>query len=100
MIKEARREETGQEVYEAVPKTDSLVKKAVMSTFPGRHEVPRELEMRWMIWMLHVGYNCVNCGQCENACYTDIPVSKLAHNLSKISSKLFGYDAGSLTDFH
>jgi formate dehydrogenase subunit beta len=47
-----------------------------------------------MIRMFHVACSCVNCGQCEDACSADIPVSRLAHNLNKISSRLFGYDSG------
>jgi len=47
-----------------------------------------------MIRLLHVASYCVNCGQCEDACSVDIPLSRLAHNLSKIASSLFRYDAG------
>ena len=47
-----------------------------------------------MIRLLHVASYCVNCGQCEDACSVDIPLSRLAHNLSKIAGSLFHYDAG------
>ena len=47
-----------------------------------------------MIRLLHVASYCVNCGQCEDACSVDIPLSRLAHNLSKIASRLFHYHAG------
>jgi formate dehydrogenase subunit beta len=47
-----------------------------------------------MIRLMHVASYCVNCGQCEDACSVDIPLSRLAHNLSKIASSLFHYDAG------
>lgn len=47
-----------------------------------------------MIRFLHVACCCVNCGQCEDACSADIPLSRLAHYLSKTSSSLFDYEAG------
>jgi formate dehydrogenase subunit beta len=47
-----------------------------------------------MIRLLHVACYCVNCGQCEDACSVDIPLSRLAHSLSKTARGLFGYDAG------
>jgi len=37
---------------------------------------------------------CVNCGQCEDVCSADIPLSRLAHNLSKVASSLFDYHPG------
>jgi formate dehydrogenase subunit beta len=46
------------------------------------------------IRLLHVAAYCVNCGQCEDVCSVDIPLSKLAHNLSKVTSSLFHYRAG------
>jgi formate dehydrogenase subunit beta len=46
------------------------------------------------IRMLHVAAYCVNCGQCEDACSVDIPLSKLAHNFSKVASSLFRYYPG------
>ena len=44
--------------------------------------------------VLHVACNCVNCGQCEDVCAADITLSKLAHNMNNISSRMFKYDAG------
>jgi formate dehydrogenase subunit beta len=47
-----------------------------------------------MIRFLHVACHCVNCGQCEDVCSADIPLSRLGHFLSKTSSRLFDYEAG------
>ena len=46
------------------------------------------------IRLMHVAAYCVNCGQCEDVCSADIPLSKLAHNLSKVASSLFRYHPG------
>jgi len=47
-----------------------------------------------VIRLLHVAVSCVNCGQCEDVCSVDIPLSKLAHNFSKVASSLFRYHPG------
>ena len=47
-----------------------------------------------MVRLLHVASYCVNCGHCEDACSVDIPLSRLAPNLSKIAGTLFHYRAG------
>ena len=46
------------------------------------------------IRLLHVAAYCVNCGQCEDACSVDIPLSRLAHSLSRRVSDLFHYHPG------
>jgi formate dehydrogenase subunit beta len=46
------------------------------------------------IRLLHVAAYCVNCGQCEDVCSSDIPLSKLAHNLSRVAGTLFHYHPG------
>lgn len=46
------------------------------------------------IQLLHVAAYCVNCGQCDDVCSVDIPLSKFAHNLSKVASNLFHYVPG------
>jgi formate dehydrogenase subunit beta len=46
------------------------------------------------IRLMHVAAYCVNCGQCEDVCSADIPLSRLAHNLSKVASSLFDYHPG------
>ena len=51
-----------------------------------------------MIRVLHVACYCVNCGQCEDVCSADIPISALAHYLSKHATDLFDYEVG--TDVH
>jgi ferredoxin len=41
---------------------------------------------------------CVNCGQCEDVCSADIPISALAHYLSKNVMELFDYESGANMD--
>ena len=47
-----------------------------------------------MIRLFHVACYCVNCGQCEDVCFADIPISALAHYLSKRATELFDYESG------
>jgi formate dehydrogenase subunit beta len=47
-----------------------------------------------MIRLFHVACYCVNCGQCEDVCSSDIPISRLAHYLNKQSTDLFDYESG------
>ena len=47
-----------------------------------------------MIRLFHVACYCVNCGQCEDVCSADIPISRLAHYLNKQSMELFDYESG------
>ena len=47
-----------------------------------------------MIRLFHVACYCVNCGQCEDVCSADIPISRLAHYLNKQSMDLFDYESG------
>jgi len=47
-----------------------------------------------MIRILHVACYCVNCGQCEDVCSADIPLSTITHYLNKHTTELFDYEAG------
>ena len=47
-----------------------------------------------MIRAYHALASCVNCGQCEDVCSADIPISRLLHQLNKQSQELFRYEAG------
>jgi len=47
-----------------------------------------------MIRLFHVACYCVNCGQCEDVCSADIPISRLAHYMSKHATELFDYESG------
>ena len=51
-----------------------------------------------MIRLFHVACYCVNCGQCEDVCSADIPISELAHYLSKNATELFDYESGANMD--
>jgi len=37
---------------------------------------------------------CIKCYGCRDVCSVDIPLSKLAHNFSKVASSLFRYHPG------
>ena len=47
-----------------------------------------------MIRAFHVACYCVNCGQCEDVCSADIPISALTHYLNKHAMELFNYEPG------
>jgi formate dehydrogenase subunit beta len=47
-----------------------------------------------MIRAFHVACYCVNCGQCEDVCSADIPISALTHCLNKNAAELFNYEPG------
>ena len=58
---------------------------------PG--EVPPPL-MFHLIRFSHIADSCVNCGQCEDRCAMDIPVSLMMHALQDELEKMFGYHPG------
>jgi formate dehydrogenase subunit beta len=42
----------------------------------------------------HMSYSCVNCGQCDDVCPMEIPISKLFYKLQKKYREKTGYNAG------
>ena len=38
--------------------------------------------------------SCVNCGQCEDVCPMDIPLSRISHEMNKSIEKMFNYQPG------
>ena len=42
----------------------------------------------------HVAESCVNCGQCQDSCPADIPISKLIYMLNRELKEIFGYEPG------
>lgn len=58
---------------------------------PG--EVPPHM-MFPMVRITHVMDSCVNCGQCQDACTMDIPISRLIFLLSKKIGDIFNYEPG------
>lgn len=43
---------------------------------------------------IHVADSCVNCGQCQDICPSELPLSRLAHMLNTETSSVFGYQPG------
>ncbi len=58
---------------------------------PG--EVPPPL-MFHLIRFSHIADSCVNCGQCQDRCAMDIPVSLMMHALQAELEQMFGYHPG------
>jgi formate dehydrogenase subunit beta len=58
---------------------------------PG--EVPPDV-MFPMIRITHVMDSCVNCGQCQDACTMELPLSRLIFLLSKKIDAIFKYEPG------
>jgi len=42
----------------------------------------------------HVMDSCVNCGQCQDACPMEVPISRLIFLLSKKIGAIFKYEPG------
>ena len=47
-----------------------------------------------LVRLAHVADSCVNCGQCEDVCMADIPLSKLTFILNKQLQEVFHYVPG------
>jgi formate dehydrogenase (coenzyme F420) beta subunit len=47
-----------------------------------------------LVRLAHVADSCVNCGQCQDACPMEIPLTRLYHMLNRDLSSLFGYVPG------
>lgn len=58
---------------------------------PG--EVPPDI-MFPMVRITHVMDSCVNCGQCQDACTMELPLSRLIFMLSKKLTGIFQYEPG------
>ncbi len=58
---------------------------------PG--EVPPDI-MFPLVRITHVMDSCVNCGQCQDACTMDLPISRLIFLLSKKIGAIFKYEPG------
>jgi formate dehydrogenase subunit beta len=58
---------------------------------PG--EIPPDV-MFPLVRTAHVMDSCVNCGQCQDVCTMDIPISKLIFFLNKKVSDIFKYESG------
>lgn len=44
--------------------------------------------------LLHKGESCVNCGQCEDVCPVEIPLSSISHEISSQIKDIFQYYPG------
>lgn len=58
---------------------------------PG--EIPPPL-MFHLIRFSHIADSCINCGQCQDRCAMDIPVSLMMHALQAELEQMFGYRPG------
>jgi formate dehydrogenase subunit beta len=47
-----------------------------------------------MIRITHVMDSCVNCGQCQDACPMEIPLSRLIFMLNRDLAQIFRYEPG------
>jgi formate dehydrogenase subunit beta len=47
-----------------------------------------------MVRITHVMDSCVNCGQCQDACTMELPLSRLIFLLSKKIGAIFKYEPG------
>ena len=56
-------------------------------------EIPPTL-MWPMIRVVHVMDSCVNCGQCQDACSMNLPLSRLIFMLNREISQIFKYEPG------
>ena len=61
--------------------------------FISQGEVPPD-DMFPMIRITHVMDSCVNCGQCQDACTMELPLSRLIFLLSKKIGAIFKYEPG------
>jgi len=58
---------------------------------PG--EIPPDIVFP-MVRTTHVMDSCVNCGQCQDACTMELPLSRLTFLLSRKLGRIFKYDPG------
>ena len=56
-------------------------------------EIPPDI-MFPMVRTIHVMDSCVNCGQCQDVCPMELPLSRLIFLLSKKLSGIFNYEPG------
>ncbi len=59
----------------------------------SRGEVPPDILFP-MVRIMHVVDSCVNCGQCQDACPVEIPLSRLIHMLQTELASTFSYEPG------
>lgn len=44
--------------------------------------------------LMHMVDSCINCGQCEDVCPADIPLSKISHEINGNLREMFDYTPG------
>ncbi|MEG6616026.1 Coenzyme F420 hydrogenase/dehydrogenase, beta subunit C-terminal domain [Peptococcaceae bacterium 1198_IL3148] len=64
------------------------------ATRKGKIEMPTDTVLFHLTRANHMGSSCVNCGQCEAACPSNIPVSAMFQVMSKKVQDLFEYVPG------
>jgi formate dehydrogenase subunit beta len=56
-------------------------------------EVPPDI-MFPVLRTIHVADSCVNCGQCQDVCPSELPLSRLTHMLNVEIGSVLGYESG------
>ena len=56
-------------------------------------QVPPDL-MFPLLRTVHVADSCVNCGQCQDVCPSELPLARLTHMLNAEIDSLLGYAPG------
>jgi ferredoxin len=60
--------------------------------------IPPEVPIFHLVRAVHMGGRCIDCGLCEDACPSDIPLRLLYRKVSETVEGVFGYKTGTSKD--
>jgi formate dehydrogenase subunit beta len=60
----------------------------------GVLKMPTDTLFYHLTRLAHMSTACVGCGQCSNACPSEIPVTEVFRTVARYTQKAFGYEAG------